>query len=58
MEWLYEQEEAVKKVNEVKYNFPYEYLLNFSYHQLTKDEFSTCLDKWRNRNIWHKVNGD
>ena len=53
------REEAVKKVNEVKYNFPYEYLPEFlDYHQLTKDEFSTCLDKWRNRNIWHKVNGD
>tara|TARA_Y100000739_G_C20608380_1_gene467018 strand:+ start:839 stop:1951 length:1113 start_codon:yes stop_codon:yes gene_type:complete len=53
------REEAVEKVNAVKYNFPSEYLEEFlEYHELTEKDFNNCLEKWRNPNIWENVNGD
>jgi N-acetyl sugar amidotransferase len=51
------REEGVKRVNAVQYEFPEEYLKEFlEYHQIKEKDFWLVLEKWRNREIWHKVN--
>jgi N-acetyl sugar amidotransferase len=53
------REDAVKLVNEKQYEFPGEYLEEFlEYHQLKKDEFFECAERFRNHDIWEKVRGE
>lgn len=53
-----QREEAVELVRTKQYEFPHEYLAEFlEYHQLTESEFRDCEERWRNHDIWHKVNG-
>tara|TARA_A100001388_G_scaffold166404_1_gene124253 strand:- start:274 stop:1362 length:1089 start_codon:yes stop_codon:yes gene_type:complete len=53
------REDAVKIVLEKQYEFPSDYFEEFlEYHQITKDEFIECENKYRNKDIWHKVNGE
>lgn len=50
--------EAVEAVREKQYEFPGEYLPDFlDFHQLTESQFFEEAEKWRNLDIWHKVNG-
>lgn len=52
------REEAVSLVRAKQYEFPYEYLKEFlEYHQLTETEFYDCQERWRNHDIWHKIDG-
>ncbi|MDQ3002358.1 MAG: N-acetyl sugar amidotransferase [Fibrobacterota bacterium] len=52
------RKEAVELVREKQYEFPIEYLPEFlEYHELTEREYFQCQEKWRNLDIWHKVNG-
>jgi hypothetical protein len=52
------REEAVERVRAVQYEFPIEYLKEYlEYHQLSETEFWECLERWRNKEIWHKLNG-
>lgn len=52
------REEAVELVRAKQYEFPKEYLAEFlHYHQLTETEFRECEERWRNHDIWHKING-
>lgn len=52
------REEAVKLVNEKQDEFPVEYFKDFlDYHQLTQDEFWSVVERFRNHDIWEKVNG-
>jgi len=49
---------AVELVNSVQYEFPGEFLKQFlEFHQMTETEFWECAERWRNHDIWHKVNG-
>lgn len=51
------REEAVEKVNAVQYDLP-AYIPEFlEYHQLTEEELWKCFERWRNHDIWSKVNG-
>lgn len=53
------REEAVTLVQSKQYEFPHEYLPEFlEYHQITETEFWDCTERWRNPEIWHKVNGN
>lgn len=53
------REEAVELVRSKQYEFPHEYLNEFlEYHQLTETAFRECEERWRNHDIWHKVNGN
>ncbi len=50
--------EAVEHVRAKQYEFPKEYLAEFlDYHQVTEAQFRDCEERWRNHNIWHKVQG-
>lgn len=52
------REEAVERVRAVQYQFPIEYFKEFlEYHQLSEKEFWECAERWRNHNLWHKING-
>lgn len=52
------RDEAVDLVRSKQYEFPYEYLDEFlEYHQLTEPLFRECEERWRNHDIWKKVNG-
>lgn len=52
------REEAVENVNAIQYEFPGEYLAEFlEYHQLTETEFWESAERWRNHDIWHRVDG-
>ncbi len=52
------RETAVELVRSNQYEFPHEYLKEFlEYHQITESEFRECEERWRNHDIWHKVNG-
>jgi N-acetyl sugar amidotransferase len=52
------RKEAVEIVNAKQYQFPWEYLDDFlAFHDITEKEFWQNVDKWRNREIWHRVNG-
>ena len=52
------RKEEVELVRAKQYEFPHEYLNEFlDYHQLTESEFRECEERWRNHDIWHKVNG-
>lgn len=49
--------EAVEAITAVQYDPP-SYLAEFlEYHQLTEGEFMDIAERWRNQDIWHKVNG-
>lgn len=51
--------EAVDLVREKQYEFPGEYLKEFlEYHEMTETEFFECAERWRNQDLWHKVNGN
>lgn len=53
------REEAVEHVLTKQYEFPHEYLNEFlEYHQLTEAAFHECEERWRNHDIWHKINGE
>jgi N-acetyl sugar amidotransferase len=53
------RDEAVGLVREKQYDFPHEYLPEFlEYHELTEDEFWECAERWRNHDLWHKVNNE
>lgn len=50
--------EAVDIVRTKQYEFPFEYLPEFlEYHQITEQEFRFYEEKYRNLDIWKKVNG-
>jgi len=50
--------DAVDLVRNKQYEFPIEYFHEFlEYHQITESEFHECENKFRNLDIWHKVNG-
>ena len=52
------RQEAVELVKDKQYEFPDEYLAEFlDFHQMTEIEFLESAEKWRNHDIWHKVNG-
>lgn len=52
------RKEAVDLVRSKQYEFPHEYLKEFlEYHQITEAEYRNCEERWRNHDIWHKVNG-
>jgi N-acetyl sugar amidotransferase len=51
-------EEIIDTVREKQREFPAEYLEDFlNFNNITEDEFWRTVDKFRNRNIWHRVNG-
>jgi hypothetical protein len=51
------REEAVKAVNAVQYDEP-AYLNEFlEYHKLTETEYRVCVERFRNQDIWQKLNG-
>lgn len=53
------REEAVKRVNEVQYQFPKEYFEEFlEYHQITAADYHAVEDKFRNLKIWEKRRGE
>ena len=53
------REEAVETVNRLNYDFPHEYYKEFlAFHDLSEGEFWETAEKWRNREIFHKVNGE
>ena len=53
-----QRKEAVELVLSKQYEFPYEYFNEFlEYHQITEAEFHECEERWRNHDIWKKVNG-
>ena len=50
------RKEAVEIIKEKQYQFPKEYLNEFlEFHQISKSEFLNCEDKFRNLEIWHKI---
>ncbi|QWD72731.1 N-acetyl sugar amidotransferase [Polynucleobacter sp. UB-Raua-W9] len=50
--------EAVGLVKEKQYEFPIEYLDEFcEYHDISRDQYFSIQEKWRNLDIWHKPNG-
>ncbi len=53
------RKEAVELVNAKQYEFPGEYLQEFlEFHDITEKEFMETVEKFRNKEIWHKVNGE
>jgi hypothetical protein len=57
MEWQDGRQEAVDIVLEKQYEFPFEFLPEFlDYHEITENQFHELEDKFRNYDIWHKVN--
>ncbi len=52
------REEAVKIVNKLNDEFPIEYFKDFlEFHDLTQEDFWKVAEKYRNKDIWEKVNG-
>jgi N-acetyl sugar amidotransferase len=52
------RDEAVDMVMGKQYEFPGEYLPEFlEYHEMTETEFYESVERWRNKDLWHKVNG-
>lgn len=52
------RKEAVKLVNQKQYEFPAEYFKEFlEYHSITEKEFWEVAEKFRNKDIWHKIKG-
>jgi N-acetyl sugar amidotransferase len=52
------RDEAVELVLKKQYEFPKEYFQEFlEYHQITESQYYECEEKYRNRDIWKKVNG-
>jgi N-acetyl sugar amidotransferase len=50
------REEGVQNVLDKQYEFPSEYFNEFlHYHQMTESQFYECEDKYRNMDLWHKV---
>ncbi len=53
------REEAVKIVNDRQYEFPQEYFRDFlEFHEITESQFWETVEKFRNKDIWHKENGE
>jgi N-acetyl sugar amidotransferase len=53
------RKEAVALVNAKQYEFPKEYFKDFlEFHQIKETEFWETVEKFRNKEIWHKVNGE
>ena len=53
------REEAVERVREKQYEFPHDYYREFlDYHEITEDEFWETAERFRNRDIWHRVGND
>ncbi len=53
------REEAVERVNKVKYDFPFEYFNDFlEYHQLNEYQFWEVAERYRNKDLWKKINGN
>lgn len=51
------REEGVQNVLDKQYEFPSEYFTEFlHYHQMTEAQFYECEDRFRNPDLWHKVN--
>ena len=52
------REEAVEHVLAKQYEFPEEYFKEFlEFGEMTETEFWDVAERWRNPEIWHKVNG-
>ncbi len=50
---------AVEKVRAAQYEFPTEYFQEFlDYHELSENQLFEEAERWRNHDIWHKVNGE
>ena len=53
------REEAVVQVRKLQYEFPKEYFEDFlNFHNLKEIEFWDLVEKWRNKDIWKKVNNE
>jgi N-acetyl sugar amidotransferase len=53
------REKAVKLVNAKQYEFPAEYLPEFlEYHSITEYQFWEAAERFRNKDIWRKTNGE
>jgi N-acetyl sugar amidotransferase len=53
------REEAVKIVNAKQYEFPKEYFRDFlEFQEITETQFWETVEKFRNKDIWHKVGGE
>lgn len=53
------REKAVELVNAKQYDFPVEYFKDFlEFHEISEEEFWRTVDKYRNRDIWQKINGE
>ena len=52
------REQAIEKIESLQYEFPIEYFQDFlDFHYLTQEEFWEIAEKYRNQNIWDKING-
>lgn len=53
------RKEGVELVNNLQYEFPKEYLHEFlEFHRVSLVKFWETVDKYRNKEIWHKVKGE
>ena len=53
------REDAVEIVNSLQNEFPEEYFTDFlRFHNLSEDEFWETVERFRNKSIWEKKNGD
>jgi len=53
------REEAVELVNNKQYEFPGEYYHEFlEYHQITDTQFWQTVERFRNKDIWHRIRGE
>ncbi len=51
------RKESVKKIKEVFYEFPYRYLREcMDWLEMSEEEFMGVLEKFRNKDIWERVN--
>ena len=52
------REQAIEKIESLQYEFPIEYFQDFlDFHYLTQEEFWEIAEKYRNQNIWDKIDG-
>ena len=53
------RKEAVELTKQRQYEFPEEYFEDYlEYHQINEKEYFMLEDKWRNKDIWVKKNGE
>jgi len=53
------RKKAVEIVNKLQYEFPSEYFHDFlDFHDMAEDEFWEIAEKWRNKEIFHKINNE